>query len=326
MVSLFRRRYMGAAGGPAPVVPKYFALIAKPGGGRVVFSMTGSTTSTWNPKLEYSVDGENWTEMIIGTRINVPSILYVRGDNPGGFSNSSSRYITLTLTDIVSVKGDIRSLYDKTMTATSMVRFCFTNLFRGSAIEDASELILPDFVSERCYQNMFLSCTALTEAPALPAPDLSGGSYCYSNMFSGCTALQVAPDLPAQLLGASCYQSMFTDCSALIQAPALPAYNMVNYCYRYMFQRCTALEIAPELPCQYPSLATQPYGQMFQDCSSLRYIKALFLDDPEQSSFSRNWVSGVAAAGVFVMDAAATWTLRGANGIPDNWTVQTVNP
>ena len=37
------------------------------------------------------------------------------------------------------------------------------------------------------------------------------------------------------------------------------------------------------------------------------------------------WVSGVAATGIFVKNSAATWETIGVDGIPTGWTVITNN-
>lgn len=63
---------------------------------------------------------------------------------------------------------------------------------------------------------------------------------------------------------------------------------------------------------------------MFINCSNLNYIKAMFTTTPT-TSYTAQWVSGVAATGTFVKNSAATWNVTGVNGIPDGWTVQTAS-
>jgi hypothetical protein len=78
--------------------------------------------------------------------------------------------------------------------------------------------------------------------------DLSGRDYCYVRMFSDCTALTQAPELPAETLTYCCYYWMFDGCTSLTQAPVLLAETLANYCYRGMFSGCTSLTAAPALP------------------------------------------------------------------------------
>ena len=111
------------------------------------------------------------------------------------------------------------SLLDETNFATKTdlpnVQYVFSNLFDGNtALTDASELVLPaTTLTDRCYYQMFMNCTALIAAPALPAPTLA--DRCYYQMFYGCSALTEAPVLPAPTLVESCYYQMFNGCSSL---------------------------------------------------------------------------------------------------------------
>jgi hypothetical protein len=41
------------------------------------------------------------------------------------------------------------------------------------------------------------------------------------------------------------------------------------------------------------------------------------------TSYTNNWVDGVASTGTFVKNRAATWDVGGVNGIPTGWTVET---
>ena len=88
-----------------------------------------------------------------------------------------------------------------------------------------------------------------------------------------------------------------------------------------MFQGCTSLTTAPELPAT--TLVSNCYNNMFQGCTNLNYIKAMFTSVPS-SSYTSNWVSGVSSTGTFVKNSAATWTNTGVNGIPTGWTVEEV--
>ena len=61
---------------------------------------------------------------------------------------------------------------------------------------------------------------------------------------------------------------------------------------------------------------------MFDGCSRLNYIKAMFTTTPS-TNYTIGWVRGVASSGIFVKNRAATWDVTGENGIPSNWTVPT---
>ena len=85
-----------------------------------------------------------------------------------------------------------------------------------------------------------------------------------------------------------------------------------------MFSVCTSLENAPVLPAT--TLVSGCYNYMFSGCSKLNYVKALFTTTPSRS-YSYGWLDRVSSSGTFVKNAAATWNVVGANGIPEGWTV-----
>ena len=85
-----------------------------------------------------------------------------------------------------------------------------------------------------------------------------------------------------------------------------------------MFGGCTSLENAPVLPAM--TLVADCYSYMFSKCSKLNYVKALFTTTPS-SNYTRSWLNGVASSGTFVKNAAATWNVVGADGVPEGWTV-----
>ena len=151
----------------------------------------------------------------------------------------------------------------------------------------------------------------------MPATTLANN--CYSNMFQNCTSLTKAPSvLPATTLAYYCYNSMFLGCTSLTQAPELPATTLARYCYHAMFYDCSSLTQAPELPAT--TLARNCYDSMFSNSSKLNWIKALFTTTPS-TSYTKNWVNGVSAQGVFVKNINATWTTTGVNAVPTGWTV-----
>lgn len=88
----------------------------------------------------------------------------------------------------------------------SMFEYC-TSLKRVSKVPYIEEM------GNQIYSAMFMGCTELEEAPALPNLNLS--ISCYVNMFNGCTKLTQAPILPASVLKGSCYKGMFRNCSSL---------------------------------------------------------------------------------------------------------------
>ena len=205
--------------------------------------------------------------------------------------------------------------------ATTLAGDCYRYMFQDCTSLTTAPELPATTLAVRCYTGMFNGCTSLTAAPALPATTLTGN--CYDSMFGYCTGLTTAPDLPATTLAGYCYQSMFRGCTSLTTAPELPATTLATNCYQYMFSGCTNLVSAPELPAT--TLVQNCYYQMFYGCTNLNYVKAMFTTTPG-SSYTSNWLSGVASSGTFVKNSAAAWNVSGVNGIPNGWTVQTETP
>ena len=183
--------------------------------------------------------------------------------------------------------------------------------------------ILPALtVPTQAYNQMFRGCSSLLDAPELPATTIANESY--KQMFDGCVLLEEATEaLPITTMsGSNCCRGMFQGCTSLKKIPAiLPAETLVSGCYSYMFCECPEIERAPELPAL--TLVSNCYQAMFQSCTKLNYIKAMFTTAPSMS-YTQTWVYGVASRGTYVMNNDATYTTRGSNGIPTNWTVEKV--
>ena len=201
--------------------------------------------------------------------------------------------------------------------ATTLASSCYSSMFQGCTSLTTSPELPATTLANFCYSYMFYGCTSITAAPELPATILAAS--CYSHMFSNCTSITAAPELPATTLTNSCYNGMFYNCTSLTTAPELPATTLENYCYGEMFYGCSSITSAPELPAT--TLASGCYSGMFHGCSSLNYIKALFTTTPS-SSYTNNWVSGVAPTGTFVKSVDATWDVTGNNGVPTEWTIK----
>ena len=222
------------------------------------------------------------------------------------------------MTGKVEASGSIMSLQagnpeDKTI----KYNYEFYKLFQDGCKSLVKAPDLPaTTLTERCYMNLFVGC-GLTEPTALPATILA--VRCYQNLFNGCKSLVYGPELPATKMVDNCYANMFLNCSSLTTAPELPSKTLANGCYQGMFYTCTSLTKAPELPAT--TLVTDCYKNMFGNCSNLNYIKAFFTTTPS-SSYTANWVKGVASSGTFIKNKNATWNVTGINGVPTGWTIQ----
>ena len=341
--SSFTRAYQGSElvwEKPSPT-SNYITFTAKANS-----SSVGLTALSSGQTLEYSTDGNTWSNMTTGTTItlnNSGDSVYVRGILSAvqwfyGYTN-------FTTSGNLKLSGNINYLWNKDNPDAELKQFCGYGLFSGcTALSDVSELELPaTTLVYNCYASMFNGCTSLTAAPVLPATTLASHCYfgmftgcvslttapvlpattlasnCYMYMFNGCTSLTAAPALPATTLASECYRNMFWNCSSLTTAPALPATALTNYCYAYMFQGCTSLTSSPELPAT--TLVTECYRSMFYGCSNLNYIKCL-ATDISASNCTYSWVNNVSGIGTFVKASSMSSWATGINGIPSGWTVE----
>ena len=239
-----------------------------------------NTTKNWDGTLEYSTNASTWTTWDGTTTLSSATkgsnnILYLRGTGNTVITGNSNNYKWILTGSNIKCIGNIENLLDyatvKAGNHPTMASYCYSLMFLGcTALTQAPELPATA-LADGCYSFMFDGCTALTQAPALPATTLA--PYCYRSMFYGCTRLTQAPALPATMLANQCYQSIFQGCTSLTQAPALPATTLANQCYRNMFDGCTSLTQAPALPAT--TLADYCYYYMFFYCTSLTKAPAL---------------------------------------------------
>ena len=219
------------------------------------------------------------------------------------------------------------------LSATTLADYCYHGMFQGcTSLTTAPSLPATTLVTS-CYSYMFNSCTSLTTAPVLSSTTLV--EQCYSFMFCNCQSLTTAPSLPATTLASSCYYGMFEGCIRLTRAPELPATTLADSCYNSMFSGCTRLTTAPEIPKNmngemsydnpptaienYPNLPSNCLSNMFSICSSLNKI-VVNCDTILTSSYSSNWVKGVAATGDFYTYFKWTAGTAGDSTRPSTWT------
>ena len=295
-MTAFRRQLMIKAK-VIPTIPNYFCIVPLVDGVTVSITKTGSIN---NATLQYSTNGDTWTNYTIGNTItlNNGQKLYWKGTNRQ-FATSTSKYHKFNISGDCNIKGNTMSLlYDddfKNKTTFDSVNYIFTNFFTDCDIVDASELELPArTLKQYCYDHMFYNCTSLEVPPsALPAKTLT--TYCYCSMFNNCTSLTTAPTIAATTLAENCCNNMFYGCTSLTTAPVLHALTLKKLCY----------------------------SSMFRYCNKLNYVKAMFTTAPS-STYTGSWMQGVSSSGTYVMNKNATYSSRGISAIPNNWTIEKV--
>lgn len=323
--------------GTSPVIPDYLCFTSSQDGSTVSLNNDLINSGSNWPNVEYSTDGSNWTTWDFSAiTLDNGNKLYLRGNNPNGFSlhpNNSSEEKPgnhFAMTGQLSASGNIMSLIygadfeDKYVIPDSAI-FCFYFLFGDYGVGNCHALVSVDglklpatTLSLGCYTGMFSGCS-FTKAPELPAMILTTG--CYATMFQDCFNLTDAPALPATTLADACYNCMFASCTSLTIPPALPSTSLTKGCYGAMFIGCTSLTAAPELPAEI--LTETCYHAMFSGCSSLSYIKMLATDITADRCLDY-WVENVASTGTFVKNAAAGSDVDSV--APPGWEIKTNIP
>jgi hypothetical protein len=285
-----RRRFINKKN--SIVIDNYLTIVALEDDLRVSLSLSS---------CEYCIDGDgNWKHLKYGTEtssIDTGHTLSFRGNlSPYDDASGSKGIGTFTISKKCNIKGN-----------------CMSMLFGDDADSNYSLS-----GKDGAFYALFKKCANIVNVSEnfLPATTLAG--RCYYSMFRDCTSLTQAPELPATTLASSCYEYMFTNCASLTQAPSLPATALAYYCYGFMFSKCTSLTQAPALPAT--TLGYGCYYQMFYGCNKLNYIKAMFTTTPS-STYTSNWVEGVASTGTFIKNKNAIWNVTGVHGIPSGWTV-----
>lgn len=247
---------MTAVGGDVEIGMKYGIGLSKDA---TIYLQTSFDKLEWSEPIK--IENKNGVHLV-----TIPAGKTVYFRRSGSVDTSMHNWgFTMTGEGKVELSGNIMSLLDAKCKSTELSRWAFHWIFSCDAVTDASRLILPTTLTENCFDSMFMGCSNLTAAPALPATTLAPS--CYHWMFDECTSLTTAPKLPATTLAEHCYEGMFTACSSLTTAPELPATTLAIYCYSQMFNGCTGLTTAPKLPAT--ELAGGCYYGMFTFCSSL---------------------------------------------------------
>lgn len=350
-----------------------FRIKATQDGTTITFNYTDGT-------IEYSVDsGNTWTTYTSTlNNLSANQEVWFRGTRTDCYCPGNTQLFKVNANHKCFIAGDITSLlgYPETLPANAF-RSAFSqgalsdndaekekNLPTASGpvnwvdIDPNDPLVLPASTGANCYMEMFLNCTSLTSAPALPATVLA--DKCYFRMFFGCSGLTSIPTFPSVVtmettpgtrhryffqmfqnctgitrlteplpvgqnstLQRGCFEDMFAHCTGLtsVAQGLLPATTLAEDCYRGMFQD-TRFSRAPDLLAT--TLVKECYRYMFNACTNLTYIKCLATTNLG-TNYTTNWLSDDGNKKVpntndctFERAGTTNWP-SGASGKLSNW-------
>jgi hypothetical protein len=210
--------------------------------------------------IKYSMDGssfQSWNGSILS--LNTGNKVYVKGNNINGLNTSYTKYMQFVMTGKIKASGNITSLLTD------------------------SENILTEIPNTHCFVNLFMNCSALTEAPILPSTTLK--SDCYAGMFENCSNLNVMPELPALILPVRAYRYMFSGCTSLVAMKDIIATSYAEYACESMFSGCISLSKMKPLRATF--VDDNGCREMFKGCINLttpepdfyNYLPATRIDD-----------------------------------------------
>ena len=274
------------------------------------------------PDIHYSQDGTNWTKWLEPIALTKDEKIYIKGNNPDGFSFSNKFFTKFSIDGLTHVSGSVMSLIDGEGESTVIPNdYCFYSLFKDCDISTAPELPATT-LKPYCYCSMFESCSTLKTAPELPATEMVPN--CYRLMFWSCSFAET-PKLPAKKLAESCYSAMFGMCMVLEETPELPATELADSCYNGMFTLCFNLKKVGNLPAE--TLKAGCYNEMFQMCSSMKYIKvgcpSLDYNETDTEGATHNWFGYVEETEdcLFVFPCGSTYDKYGYSEVPTGFTI-----
>ena len=215
---LIRRRLFSYISAP-PASPAYITFSSPTA---FTLSIIGSV-KLWDGIVEYSTDGENWSEWNGLTTLssevkNGESVLYARGEGntilTGSSVQTNSGAWHFSGSDI-SVSGMIHNMLDYHGNPT-VGNYAFKSWFGwkspgDTAIVSAENLIITDPVTLHMCDGMFSRCKGLQRPPRFTAQVLA--EACFQSIFYQCSGLNTLPSLPASTLEPSCYYTMFSGCT-----------------------------------------------------------------------------------------------------------------
>ena len=175
------------------------------------------------PNIEYSFDALTFTTWDY-TELTIPdgATVYLRGNNPTGFSKTTQQYSSFSFGGTGNVYGG-------------------GNVMSLIGYDDLDNLLTIPQSSDGCFRMLFYYPGNLITPPELPATTLA--VRCYYSMFQGCSRMTTAPSvLPAKRLEFACYNSMFINCK-FATAPHIMAERFLNTSLScvLMFYGCTNL-------------------------------------------------------------------------------------
>lgn len=206
----------------------YFTVVALTDG-TFVFEANEELDEGISNAVSYSINDGEWQEPTnnLNLNVNANDSIRLKGQMQTDYTDNVAVMKQLGIgkfiggTALFEINGNIMSLFleddfnnsEKLIPILNSSMYTYYEIFKGSNLVSAENLILPSKTCFCMYMSMFQEATLLKKAPQLPATTMEG--MCYLSMFAGCTSLERTPILHADKLDSMCYVDMFKNCTNL---------------------------------------------------------------------------------------------------------------
>lgn len=206
----------------------YFTVVALTNGS-FVFNANEELDEGKSNAVSYSINNGEWQEPTnnLNLNVNANDSIRLKGQMQTDYTENVSVMKQLGIgafsggTATFEIQGNIMSLFlgddfndsEKLIPVLNGSMYTYYEIFKGSNLVSAENLILPSKTCFSMYMAMFQDATLLKKAPQLPAATME--DMCYLSMFNGCTSLERTPILHADKLESMCYVDMFKNCTNL---------------------------------------------------------------------------------------------------------------
>lgn len=206
----------------------YFTVVALTDGS-FVFTANEELDEGISNAVSYSINDGEWQEPTnnLNLNVNTNDSIRLKGQMQTDYTDNVSVMKQLGIgkfiggTALFEINGNIMSLFleddfnnsEKLIPILNSSMYTYYEIFKGSNLVSAENLILPSKTCFCMYMSMFQEATLLKKAPQLPATTIE--DMCYLSMFNGCTSLERTPILHADKLESMCYVDMFKNCTNL---------------------------------------------------------------------------------------------------------------
>lgn len=303
-------------------VPNYLCITNKSTGSDTTLVVQGALMGNCTVKLEYSFDGENWSnwdDAYISIRLNYGRTLYLRGYG-GTLSTSLNDYFVLGWTPgtgkMAELSGDANFLLSRKGGMIRVPDYAFYRLYYTVTCFDVNNLTFGGKIAgSASYADTFRN-SSVTHCPTfavIDGPDVSGAAFSQTFKGSSLTTFDPFTGHPEHIgLSSTC-----EDCTSLTTAVIRMAKADTSALDK-SFKNCTALA---SVTFHVPQVWYYSCDHTFEGCTSLTSITSAAdtLDWAGGTTYFRDaWLLNASTTGTFHKPQSVSFAQA---ALPEGWTI-----